>query len=283
MRCGDLSLTLRQRRLSCVIDPALLLCHAEGPILATRLARVVEGWLPRSFWQVIDASDWVLGDGSDTGFRGAGCAPADSQPLSKAAVRRWMAMRDSTDAGSWPLRWVGDNLAESQVQDSADADIVERTEALVDALAQRLVLPEADPWRALCHGSGWSSLHGSVDLLSLAAALESTRVLTCIPSGGTEPGPVAALRTAGLAVTALNPLAPDSLFATERSLLREAMAACGLPILVDRLPALAVLHVGLVDGGSDGGDSAAVTSMVPDAGQSLPDPWQGARAWWYPI
>jgi hypothetical protein len=283
MRCGDLSLTLRQHRLSCVIDPALLLCHAEGAALATRLARVVEGWLPRSFWQVIDASDWVLGDGPDPGLRVARCAPVDTQPLSKTAVRRWMAMRNGTDAGSWPLRWVGDNFAESQVQDGADADIVERTEALVDALAQRLALPDADPWRSICHGSGWSSLNGSVDLLALAAALESTRVLTCISPGATEPGPVGVLRAAGLAISALNPLSPDSLFAAERGLLRDAMAACGLPVLVDRLPALAVLHVRLGDGVDDRIEPAAATALVTDACPAPQDPWQDARAWWYPV
>ena len=64
MGASDLRVTVDGPKLRCVLDPALVLGHACGLKLALGLTRVFETWLPRSFWQVLDASDLLSADGA---------------------------------------------------------------------------------------------------------------------------------------------------------------------------------------------------------------------------
>ncbi|MFX8008165.1 hypothetical protein ABTK85_19195, partial [Acinetobacter baumannii] len=98
MGASDLRVTGDGVKLRCVLDPPLVLGHAWGRPLALGLTRVFETWLPRSFWRVLDASEL---NSLDT----------EAAPwLHPLALSDWTALRDGTDAGSWPMRWVGDNL-----------------------------------------------------------------------------------------------------------------------------------------------------------------------------
>jgi hypothetical protein len=261
MRSPDWSVSVRQRRAACVLDPALLLCYASGPALALGLTRVVEPWLTRSFWQLIDASELLLGlrhDGTAAPFVGVHWL----RP-SAAALRDWIALRDNTDAGSWPLRWVGDCLAESQVQGDAQPDVLDRYEQFSEALGSRAAHDGAHRV-----GGGFDALTAGLDAASLSATLGGAMLLG--PAGDVAgPWPAQALRQAGLEAQRLDPLPADSIFAAERAMLRHSMAAAGLSALVECLPPLAVLHV-RVD------DDAEHADGVDDG-----DPWSAARAWWY--
>jgi hypothetical protein len=261
MRLADLSLTVSQHKLACVLDPSLLLDHAQGPTLALRLTHVLEPWLTRSFWHVIDASELL---------RGARAGAPD--PPDPAALAAWITLRDETDAGSWPLRWVGDNRAESQVRDGADADVVERYEWLSAALARRCPVPRDERAR----WTGIDRTANALDTLALSACLEGATVLTQMPGDG-DPWPVRALMLARVPVQSLTPMPADTLFAAERQLLRGALAGAGLAALTARLPKLAVVHVSVEDdaiGAAGDGDDEALTAH---------DPWTQASAWWYPL
>jgi hypothetical protein len=272
MRHADLSLTVSQRKLACVMDPALVLGHALGPTLALRLTRVFEAWLTRSFWQVIDASELVL-------HRLAGNAVDDVPPAMQPdpqALSAWIAMRDSTDAGSWVLRWMGDCLAESQVRDGGDPLLLDRYEALVAALVERVqqaaspVRPAAPLWR-----ESLDPMMAGLDTAALSASLDGALVLSpASPSGGVAPWPVQALARAGLRACQLDPMPADTLFAAERQLVREALACAGLATLAEQLPPLAVIHVLA--------HTLAPSQALAD-GDTAPDPWAGAQAWWYPV
>ena len=270
MRPADLSLTVSQRKLACVLDPALVLGHALGPMLALRLTRVFEAWLTRSFWQVIDASELVL---HRLGGSTAEDVPAAMQP-DPQALTAWIAMRDSTDAGSWVLRWMGDCLAESQVRDGADPMLVERYEALAGALAARL--PQSAPtpqWQ-----DGLDPVMAALDTAALSASLDGALVLSLVsPSSVAPPWPVQALSRAGLRAHKLDPMPADTLFAAERQLVRDALASAGLATLAERLPPLAVIHV-VADGFAPVGDGLGLGD-----GDAAPDPWAGAQAWWYAV
>jgi hypothetical protein len=270
MRSPDWSVSVRQRRAACVLDPVLLLCHASGPALALGLTRVVEPWLTRSFWQLIDASELLLAPRLESGRSPAPQLPGAHwlQP-SAQALRDWVAMRDGTDAGSWPLRWVGDCLAESQVQGDAEIDVLDRYEELSDALGRRAA---GDGTHRV--GAGFDALMTGLDAASLSATLGGAMLLA--PAGDASgPWSVQALQQSGVAPQRLDPLPSDSIFAAERTLLRQSVAAAGLSALVECLPPLAVLHV-----------------RVDDSAESLPprtdpgtdgDPWEAARAWWYRV
>jgi hypothetical protein len=262
MRSPDWSVSVRQRRAACVLDPTLLLCHAAGPALALGLARVVEPWLTRSFWQLIDASELLLAPRPE-GSRNL--APHDAgghwlQP-SEPALRDWIALRDGTDAGSWPLRWVGDCLAESQVQGDAQVDVLDRYELLSEALGRRAA---GDGTHRI--GAGFDALMAGLDAASLSATLAGAMLLG--PAGhAAGPWPVQALLQTGIAAQRLDPLPAESIFSAERTMLRQSLASAGLAVLIECLPPLAVLHVQI---------DASGEPATADG-----DPWAAARAWWY--
>jgi hypothetical protein len=260
MRQADLSFTVSQHKLACVLDPTLVLGHAQGPTLALRLTRVLEPWLTRSFWHVIDASDLL-------------CAPAlresIAQPPNEAALAAWIALRDGMDASAWLLRWIGDNPAESQVRDSSDPQVIERYELLAEALGRRGRRAGATPRR----WSGVDPVANAMDALALSATLDGALILGEMPATG-APWPVQALAQAGLEACALAPMPADTVFAAERQLLRSLLAGAGLAALLARLPRLAVIHVVT-------GEEATHGHAAGDPGPA--DPWVGARAWWYEL
>jgi hypothetical protein len=257
MRRSDLWLTVRQRKLPCVIDPALALCHVQGPRLAQQLTQVLEPWLTRSFWQAIDASELLLLRVEAGEAAARGIDPAAPQPA-PSALLEWMQLRETTDAGSWLFRWIGDCFAESQTHDSADAQIVARYEALAEAYIARL--QDFDPGRPWLHG--YDPVAGAMDAVVLSAALSGAAVLSplaCEP--GCVPWPVQSLERAHVDVLQVEALPAQPVFAAERALLHEALAVAGLAPMLELLPPLAVLHV-----------------LPGDEGEDL---WQRGRAWWY--
>jgi hypothetical protein len=256
MGAGDFHVQVWQRRLACVIEPALVLGQACGPVLALGLARGFEAWLTRSFWQVLDASELLapprVGD-------------ARTLALDARALAGWIAMRDCTDAASWTLRWVGDNLAESRLREAAAPDLVDRYETMLAALLGRLAQAQQGAWPEHL-GTHWLDRSmAAADALALSACLDGALVL-CGGAGDEAPAPVSALRQAGVDTVLFDGDGGRSLLATERDLVRQALAAAGLAPLLQTLPPLAAVHV-LCDEDGAAADTA--------------DAWSGARAWWY--
>ncbi len=248
MRRADFSVQLERRKPPCVLDPALVLAHAQGPALALRLAAVLEPWLTRSFWQALDASELLLmQDGS------AALASVNGQ-----ALQRWLALRESTDSGSWVLRWLGDRWAESNLLDSADADVIDRYESLAASLQARAA-PGGVAW------CGFDAERAAQDTLSLSATLDGA-LLLC--AGAALPPPVQMAQALGLVVEPPERLHEGSWLQAERHFLREAVAAAGAAALAQALPPLVAAHVCLDD---EAGGAAAPGE----------DPWAGARVWWY--
>lgn len=269
MRPDDMLVHVHSRKLPCVLDPVLVLSAPYGFALALRLTQVVEPWLTRAFWQLIDASDWVMPQLA----RGR---EADTLQPQGEVLQAWIAMRDQTDAGSWPFRWIGDRFAESQLKDHADdAGLIARYEDLAESLVARATNMD-------CRGQRlwpviWDPLQASLDTLALSAALDAAVVLTA-RSDDEAPWPVQALSQAGIVATWFDPVPPESLFAAERARLRDALAAAGLACLAQRLPPLAIVHV------MANGRTASPTSATLHAeGREVPDAWSGAQAWWYAL
>lgn len=248
MRHTDVSLVLQTRRLACVLDPALVLRPPQGAALALRLTQVLEPWLTRSFWQVIDASELLP------------LAREDEAP-DPQALAAWIALRDRTDAGSWPLRWVGDNLGESQIQDGAAAGLLDRFEALLEPLVQRV--PADAGWRcAPC------SPAAACDTLALSASLLAAPVLTRLSPPQARPWLVAVGQACGLRFEQVD--AGGGFYGAERLLLCNALAQAGLASLAQPLR-LAVVHM-----------------LTQDAGLAIGTPpraaaWDGALGCWYAL
>jgi hypothetical protein len=244
---SDLQLQVSLRKLACVLDPALLLSHATGPLLAERLTQVLEPWLTRSFWQALDSSELLASHDSDG-------------KVSGAALAQWLALRERTEPGAWLLRWIGDCMAESRLHDEGDMRLLERWEQLAEALG------EAAQHGAWCRG--FDATTAARDTLALSAALDGALVLCeSEPAGKLDPHPVAAASAAGLVMQRLDPLPADSLYSAERQWLRQALALAGLAPLVDERLRLAALHV-------------LPPRDEPSADTAL---WQGARVVWYHV
>lgn len=276
MLADDLLVSVRSRKLPCVLDPALVLGSPHGLEFALRLTQVTEPWLTRAFWQLIDASDLVMPKLAAPG-RGDALHPRGDM------LEAWIALRERTDAGSWPFRWVGDRLAESQLKERADEGLMLRHDAIAESLALRL----GDDGRERAHGwpPGWDPLSASLDTIALSSVLDASAVITALVEDD-EPWPVRALHRLRVHTTRLDPLPPESLFATERALLRDALAAAGLAPLVQRLPALVVLHVMAGAGAETVPELADVIAgeddgVVEASRWSPADAWHDARAWWY--
>jgi hypothetical protein len=256
MGANDLQIQVWQRKLACVIEPSLALALPAGPALALGLAHAFEAWLTRSFWQVLDASELLAGSRS---------TEADTIEPDARALASWMAMRDSTDAGSWTLRWLGDNFAESQLRETAQIDLIERYESLLETLLARLAQARAcsdspgAPWR-----THLDRTLAAADALALSACLNGALVL-CAGQSSEQPVPINALALAGVPTTAPEGIDESGVLAAERALVRQALAAAGLAPLMQTLPRLAAVHVLVSDENSD----------------DARGPWACAQAWWY--
>lgn len=254
---SDLQLQISLRKLACVLDPALLLGRAQGPMLALRLTQVMEPWLTRSFWQALDASELLL----VAAQRENGAPPGNT--LSGVALADWLALRERTEPGAWLLRWIGDRLAESRLHDEGDMLTLERWEQLAETLALRHA-SHAPPGTAWCRG--FDAAVAALDALALSATLDGALVLCeAQPAERAEPHPVRAARDSGLDARRLEPMPADSLFSAERQWLRQALALSGLAPLVDERLRLAAVHV------------------LPPEDADGADPWAGARLWWYAV
>lgn len=281
MATPELDIAIRARRWSCVVDPVLALGTPLGAQLIQRLSAVIDLWVVRSFWQALDSSEfyrrdplafWADAEREQRGEQGADVV---------TAIRLWEAVRTCTDLGHCRLHWVSDNLSESSLADSAPDNLVERYEALHQALAAR-----ADPAEELTESAGF---FGLLDALSLAAALGPVRVLTLAPGH-----PLSAL-PASCRVLDLPLLpAPDgALVAVERQHLIELLAEAGTgPLLWAGLPLAvaqvllpesvpAALRAGEFDRNDSGdGFDLAVEDTVANVGRS---PWRGARVYHYQL
>lgn len=252
MGASDLRVTVDGVKLRCVLDPALVLGHAWGRSLALGLTRVFETWLPRSFWRVLDASELI-------------CVDTEAAPwLHPLALNDWTALRDGTDAGSWPLRWVGDNLHESQLRSSVDDSLLERFERHAEAL-QDPSQPDSGPGWA-CSFDPVTSAH---DALALSAALDGALILCQAPDDVAAPGPVQALARLGHRPHELPPDEVRSLMAAERVFVRQAVAAAGLAAVLQSLGHVCVVH------------ALTLPAEREAANDDSQDPWQRSQAWWY--
>jgi hypothetical protein len=277
-----LSVTVGQRRWPCVLDPALALSR-HGLTLAQRLGDLMEVWVVRELWHILDNTHFYRHKPEallPPGARGEGEARALA-----ASLAAWERARLQTDLGGLKLFWVGDGPGESFLPHGADPRLAPRCEALARALDRRL------PREGRLEGSGLGPAFR--DAAALGAALGAAFVLTARPPQGAPPI-CDALAGWGVSCAELGP--GDELAALERAELRRLCVHAGLAELFWAGLGLSVLHVmappapGGPDAppaGLDGGDGldedepARADFDQPDLSED--DPWTLARAFWYPI
>lgn len=167
----EFTLAVRGRRWSCVVDPLLALATPGGAQLVQRLAQVADVWVTRAFWQALDASEFHRRDPLAFWPESQRDAlPADAADGVVGALAVWERMRARTDLAHCRLNWLNDCLSESALPDHAPPDLIDRYEALHEALVAR-----GDAAQELRETLGFL---GATDALALTAALGTARLVT---------------------------------------------------------------------------------------------------------
>lgn len=250
--------TLAQRW-ACVIDPVLAFAP-EGPLAVRDLSRVLEVWVFRELWHILDNTLFYARGGGEAVF---------------CALDQWERLRHEHALNDIGLFWVGDGLSESFLPEHQSRCVVERFERLARALERRTDGARADtPLEVAMR-----------DAVALTCALDRAFLLTALPERvGAALALDEALRRWGLVSHEGDVAHP--LLVLERDVLRRVAAEAGLARLCLTGVRLVVMHI--VAPYAPYRTSIPITDestadSFADPSGSFADPWRGARAVWYPL
>jgi hypothetical protein len=285
----DLTVSLSQRRWSCVLDPALALATPFGASLVRRLGGLMDLWMVRAFWQVLDSSEYYR-------KHPRALALGQDEDIIRRQLGAWERIRARSDLTGLRLFWIGDNQSESHLPEHAEPDLVQRYELLCESLERRprpkvrLVRPLFDEQSAV-----------AIEIASLASALHPVIVMTHWPSGdGSAPRLCRDLANLGLDCQAVAPETGDALAAIERNYLCHLLVHAGATPLFSAGLRLAVVHILAPDAAlartvldelhckPSGASPDELEEVTPgaagDAGAPpVPDWWAGTQVFWYPV
>jgi hypothetical protein len=285
----DLTVTLQQRRLACVLDPALLL--SPYGLAMSRLGDVLELWVVRELWHMLDNTHFYAQHPALLVEATAHTTDTDvAAQEALQALLDWERWRLDSDQASLKLFWVGDEPSGSLLPTHMDASIVWRYEMLASALEGQTSSTDSTE-QALTPAFR--------DAVALAAALRTSLILVRLPQTAEPDHQIAprcvcpvpplcqALVQWGVACTLLSDY--DPLVHIEREYLRQVLVHAGLTPLLWAGLRLAVMHL-WVPGASTlwpepraagfaGLDelATATDAALPPAGQL----WQAAQGFWY--
>jgi hypothetical protein len=286
-RFSDLTVTLQQRRLACVLDPALVL--SPYGLAVSRLGEFIDAWVVRELWHILDNTHFFTQ--RPALLVEAAARTPDTEAASQEALQAlldWEQWRLENDQASLKLFWVGDSLLGSLLPASVDASVIWRYETLARALERQTDCPEA---------TDQVLVPAFRDAVALAAALRSSFILARLPLAVAPdspaqphcPPPVPPLCQAlvqwGVPCTWLAD--HDPLVHIEREYVQRLFVSAGLCPLLWAGLRLAVVHL-WVPGAStlwSGPHEAPFTGLeelpTPPAAHPAGTLWQAAQGFWY--
>ncbi len=297
----DLAVTFSQRRWSCVVDPSLLLLTPFGPTLVQRLGELLELWVVRSFWGVLDGS-YLYGQEPNR-LIATGLSPekgrADEGTV-RQSLAAWERLRRRADLYGLRLRYIGDNYRQSALPERKEPDLVHRYEILSASLLKRLGANGLEPEKP-----GFEAREAVADVATLASTLHPTFILTFQDgSDDAPPSLCAILESWGFRCRRINEESlRDPLATIERDYVRSLLVHAGLSPLAWSGARLAVAHVlapgtigarTMLDamyakGEGDVGDYDEVLAEADEVRaaemerSNWPDFWSGAIVFWYSL
>ncbi len=286
----DLTVSVSQRRWSCVLDPALALATPFGAALVRRLATLMDVWMVRSFWQVLDSSEYFQSNPRALGI--------DQDPdVVRAQLQAWERIRARTDLAGLRFFWIGDNHSESRLPEVAEADWVPRYERLCQSLERRRPTRMRLVHPALDERSG-----AAIEIAAIAGLLHPVVVITPWPRAESGmPRLCRELSVLGLECRAVALDGDVPLATIERDYLNHLLVHAGATPWFCAGLRLAALHILAPDAASavpgameDSGDTEAqlpaevsgalgetIIEIAPSTGAE--DLWSGAQVFWYPL
>jgi hypothetical protein len=287
MSLPDLTVSVSQRRWSCVLDPALALATPFGAALVRRLGALMDVYMVRAFFRALDSSEYYRRNPR-------ALALDQDEDIVRRQLQAWERIRARSDLTGLKFFWIGDNQSESHLPENAEPDLVQRYEVLCKSLERR-PRPKVRLVRALFDEQS----SAAIEVAALACALQPVIVLTnWSPADGGMPRLCRDLANLGLdcqAVAADTAAAPATI---ERDFLCHLLVHAGATPLFCAGLRIAVVHIlapntliartgldelqGAEEESSPGelaGTKAAAEAR--DDELAAADWWLDARAFWY--
>lgn len=279
---SDVSITIKQSRWPCVLDPTLALSRYGLP-LVKQLGERAELWVVREFWHMLDNSQFYQYQPERLLAHLPEHSPLSSeqqqlsQQLSRS-LREWERLRLSVDPNERQVHFLADVLGESCVPTGTDSDLIWRWEALAQGLDRHLGSQlHRPPALALAYR----------DLAALAAA---------------RPACILTHRSAAEAVQNLPPhlcttleqwgipcqqiAAENAIAAIERDYLQTLLVHAGLSKFLWTGLHLVVLHLAVPAAGtlSTDADWSDAYVLAEAADVDMPEAlWESAQGCWYTL
>jgi hypothetical protein len=131
----DFSITFNQRRWACVLDPTLALSDYGLP-LVKQLGQLVEFWIVREFWHILDNTQLYFHQPELILGQTANPSP-QQQTLSQhimRALKEWDRLRTMGDRNTWNIHFLNDIISESCLPPGLDTNIIWHWESLAQSL-----------------------------------------------------------------------------------------------------------------------------------------------------
>ena len=288
MLSPNLSVKLCQPRCTCILDPTLAL-SLYGLLLAKQLGTVVDLWLGRECWHIINdptlylqkpellALDrLIIGESNDW-------AHSSLQEIVRS-LRQWERFCAATDLTRLNLFWLGDRPSESLLPPTRTIDLFWHWEAIASSLDRKLARSQAKQNILL---------FAFRDTISLAVSLGFAFILTYQTQDnfdkGYAPDICQVLSHIGIPCQFLPPKDPK--VTIERHYFHQLLICTNTAKVVWAGVHLAVLHLlaptapGIVEAfpnSSLSNSSSEVGESIDDR-RSLNSFWSGVRGFWYLI
>ena len=276
----DLNVTISHKRWACVLDPMLAL-SVHGVPLLTRLGAVLEMWVVRELWHILDNTHFYLERPEILLSAGGNDGQTERTWAIVQALREWEHIRLENDPSRQYCYWIGDGPLESFLPEGMEPEIVWRYEALSGTLDRRLANPTA-PLVSACR-----------DAAALAVCLPFAVVLTQLVSvGAGAHSPIICQMLEGGGIPCKEVPAEDAWRKKESDWLREVLTQAGLSKWMWSGLRLAVLHLAAPTAFMAGGKERRDVDFLAhqewgDMENSMEHPemdyWREARGFWYPL
>lgn len=274
-----------RRPQTCIIDPALAL-SAYGVPLIKQLGEVMELWVVRELWHILDNSKFYLQYPELITPRGSDSSRTPKQERMSLeetlhSLQAWERFRTQTDLAGLNLFWFGDNLKESLLPKTRNLEVFRQWEELAQSLDDQLDQSQTEDYILPV---------AFRDTIALAASLGSAFILTYQQKADFEknlpPEICQALEAWGVSCSVLTPT--DSLVSTERDYLRQLLISTGINKLLWSELHLAVLHIFIPEIFKANMPSQQLSlSLAKSKEDKFHDlqlqnqPWMDAKGFWY--
>lgn len=249
---GEITSPMQKR--SCILDPCLAL-SPYGITLVKELKEVMELWVVRELWQILDNSHLYLQKPELITSQNIKIFERGQTSLEEicCSLREWENFRLETDLAKLNLFWLGDSPQESFLPKTRNLAIFWHWESLVQSLDDRIKnFQTIDDLLPLAFR----------DSIALATSLGSAFILTCQNPSNSLPAICQSLEDWKIPCEMLTP--NDSVVMIERDYLRQLFVHTGLTRLLWAEIHLCVLHL--------------VASEL-----SFTRSWSGVKGFWYVI